>query len=248
MCDDFCEHENINQGICVSCGTFMREGGCEFDMNENFSNSHIRLKKIKDIGFFRDLNSKKCIHPEVKQWIHDQVSETPNFKKNIKNKDQTLFAYVYKGYVVLGIDINPIKLAEDLDISRKDATIGSKIASEIGTRSLPQSINPNANVKITLDVRFSTIYIEEELKKINRLDLLKSVVKLSERILAVDENLNILENFPSKIAMGFIDFYIKKKEIEIYKIHINFKVSAKELKTYYDMISNGYDIMKNKSK
>uniref|UniRef100_A0A6C0AFU4 Transcription factor TFIIB cyclin-like domain-containing protein n=1 Tax=viral metagenome TaxID=1070528 RepID=A0A6C0AFU4_9ZZZZ len=226
-----CMHNNVFEGVCCSCGIYTTDCGMSINLNEGYSKSHIKAKKNPNIGFFRDLNEKN-IHQEVKKWIHEEVQKIPNFNKKVGCKNQTLFAFVYKGYLSLDIDFDPIKLAYELNISKKDSRVGIKLAASIAQKSLPEPTT--GSVRSPIDIRLPSFYIEDELKNIDRMDLLEEIRKFAEQ--ETDKKISLLEDRPNKVAIGFINYYCLKNNIVIPKIHKIFKMSPKELKKYTDLI------------
>lgn len=228
-----CSHEDVLDNICVTCGLYMTTYGISLDLNENYSRSHSRYKKNKDITFFRRLKSTTCIPESVKLWIFEQIESSPNFKENIKSRDQTLYAYAYQGHLVLNIPFDPLKLASDLGISKSDTRIGTKLSAGIASRSLPESIN--GVVKSSLDVKEPDFYLRDPLEAIGYIDLLEEITIFSKEITSINQNL--LEEKPNKVAIGIINYYITKKNIVIDKIHKMFKMTPKELRLYTELIS-----------
>ena len=232
-----CEHEDVFDNICCKCGIYMSESGVTLDLNESYSRSHFRSKNQKDIGFLKDLKTKKFLHEDVKTWIFEQIESTPDFKKKIKSKNETLYAYAYQGYLALGIEFDPIKLAENLSINKADARIGIKLSAGIATRSLPESTN--GLMRSPLDVRDPKFYLEEALNLIDKIDLLEKLTEFSD--LMISKNSLLLEERPNKIAMGLINFYLILNSIDNTKIHKKFLMTPKMLKEYTSAVEKTYN-------
>ena len=199
-----CEHQ-IQTNHCVKCGMVFDEN---FEVNNDFSNNQSKIISQKN-NIIDTLDIPEYVRKTAYKTI--QIKQE-DYGKKVRNDPKNTFIEIYNAYLKCGYsNFNPKKLAENLNLSRKEVNWCLKMTS--GT-SLQEEDYYNEIEGYPSIVILSPIAYIEPLCKSN--NLLKHKDKLLEKVEYIMKQKDILySSRPEYIACAIVKKYCEKNNIII---------------------------------
>lgn len=227
-----CVHETVEAGTCMECGLLI-SGASFLSHDEEYSNSHQRSTNAAPLGFEKELKDKN-IPERVKTWVLENNILAPKRIHRMKNREYMLLANVYLGYIALGYDIQPEKIAENLGISYTRWNKALKLSS--GTSSVPLPQNSSNTIIASVVVISPVSYIEERVKILepivnNIVEHIPNIKKCMEEALKTDQLL--YEEKPTWVAIGMLKAYLDYYKVVVpsFYTHFNTPINSGSIST-----------------
>lgn len=224
---DICNHETIEDGICILCGLTISESS--IDNDSEFSKHHQRTRYTSGINFDKDLE-KLDLDRSIKSWVLEKISASPKSIYRMGTRSKVLYAYIYLAHLHLGYTFKPNKIAKLLEIDRAGIDESLKIVSGISSHKLA---NDSFSVPVVVISPVNEVLsLCQEIEISNELS--EEIVTFSKKI--ISQNPILLEDDPRKIAIGIIRYVFETKSIPFVGYSKKMNVSSSIIKKYRDLI------------
>jgi hypothetical protein len=228
-----CTHLNVYDNVCSNCGLCMVSSCQSIDLNDNYSNSNVKVKFTKN-NYELELKDKD-FPEEIKSWVYKISNKSENTIHKLSYKEKILFAYVYLAYLELEYNFDPIEIIEKLGMKKKDIKSGIKLASGMSSKILPQC--NYTHVTSPLVIISPLFFVKEQLEKLDYIKYIDDITLLIEDLL--NENQLLLEEKPNIVSLAVIKFYMINNlniNAKKNKIHIIFNIPLVSFNKCYNMI------------
>jgi len=230
---DDCEHLNITEGFCQSCGL---STGPRLDFDVTNSDSHFPFVKNESKNYDTELSKIDCMSDKLKQVVVENLGKEKRPAKEASRKLE-VFCQVY----VAGAEMNELKpdqIAGSLKMSGRNLNKSLRVISGTSHKSIKDdegqpTICPIVSIS-PIDCLKDICQQIDDAKSRNEQEKISKHYENMKVALnrIIKKSPSILNERPKYIAAGFVKYYCHIKNINIKDISSIIDLSTPTLNQY----------------